>query len=43
MISRCAERRGDGINIQRVWCVRPLFLVLGHCAEVGGVDSDLSA
>jgi len=42
MIGGCAERHSDGINIQQVWCLRPLFLVLGHCTEES-VGSDLSA
>jgi len=42
MIGGCAERHDVGFNIQRVWCLHPLFLVRSHYSEVG-VDSDLSA
>jgi len=37
MIEGYVEQHGDGIHIQRVWCLCPLFLV------EEGVGSDVSA
>jgi len=41
-LCKCTQLCVHSTTFQRVWCLRPRFLVLSHCAE-DGVDSDLSA